>query len=500
VLKSIVIIGGGTAGWMTAAALARVLDTSACSIRLIESEDSGTAGLDEATVPATHEFNRRFGIDERELMRATNATFKLGTEFEDWHAIGDRYMRPFGRFGQDTNGVGFHHYWLKQRLAGDATPFEEFALPCVAAKKGRFKRPLDDKRSVYSTYSYAIHLDAVLYVSFLRDIAENLGVQRIEDKVVDVHLRGKDGFIDSVELENGDLIAGELFVDCSGFRGLLIEGALKTGYEDWRGWLPCDTALTVQTENTGEPLPYTRATAGRAGWQWRVPLQHRIGNGHVYSSAYLGEDAATDILLNKLEGKLLTDPELRQFTPGKRLKTWHRNCVAIGSSGVSLGPLESTETLLIQAAITKLVEFFPDADFPAANTLAYNSQLDTLYNEARDFIILHFKATQRDDSNFWDYCREMSVPDELALRMQLFASRGVVSHRRSEPFDESNWLAVFLGQGIIPEDYDPRADCMPEEQMQQQLKGMREHIIQAADALPSHRQAISEYCDPDAAT
>lgn len=497
-VKSIVIVGGGTAGWMTAAALARVFDTKSCSIRLIEQENLASAELDEATVSSIHDFNHRFGIDERELMRATNATFRLGTQFEDWRAIGDSYMHPSGKFGHDTNGVCFQHYWLRQRLAGDATPFGEYSLPCVAAKKGRFKHPVDDTSSVYSTYSYAFHLDATLYVSFLRDIAQNLGVQRIDDKVVDVHLRGKDGFINSVELEGGDLIGGELFIDCSGFCGVLIEGALKTRYEDWRAWLPFDSALVAQTENTGEPLPYTRATASGAGWRWRIPLQHRVGNGHVYSSAYLGEDAATDILLSNLEGKLLTDPELIRFTPGKRLKMWYRNCIAIGSSGGVLGPLESTGIFLIHAAITKLIEFFPDTDFPAANTSAYNSQLDTLYEEVRDFIILHFKATQRDDSKFWDYCREMSVPDELALRMQLFASCGVVSHRRNDQFQEHAWLAVFLGQGIIPEDYDPRTDCIPEERTQQQLRSMREHIVQAANEMPSHRQTIIEYCDSGA--
>jgi len=451
------------------------------------------ATLGEASTPASHKFNHRFGIDERELMRATKATFKFGTELEDWHVIGDSYMHPSGRFGQDINGVSFHHYWLKQRLSDNTTPFDAYSLAAVAAKRGRFKHPVDDGRSVYSTYSYAVHLDATLHVSFLRDTAEGLGVQQIEDEVVDVHLRGQDGSIDSVELKGGARIDGELFIDCSGARGLLIEGALKTGYEDWRGWLPCDAALTVKTESTDDPLPYTRATASRAGWLSRVPLQNRVSNCHVYSSAYVGEDAAADTLLSSLEGKMLTEPELRQFAPGKRLKLWHRNCVAIGASGGCLGPLESTDMLLLQAAITKLVEFFPDADFPAANTAAYNRELDTLYSEARDFAVLHFKATQRNDSNFWDYCREMSVPDELALRMQLFASRGVVPHRRGEPFDESSWIAVLLGQGIIPADYDPRADCMPEEEMQQHLSRMREHIGQAAVALPSHRQAISEY-------
>lgn len=497
-VKSIVIVGGGIAGWMTATALVKILGKESCSIRLIEPDRSDAASLDEATVPAIHDFNRRFGIDERELMRATNATFKLGTEFENWAAIGESYMHTSGKFGQEIDGVGFQHYWLRQRSTDDAAPIEEFALSCVAAKKGRFQHPVDDQRSVYSTYSYAFHLDAALYVDFLRDTAEKLGVQRINDEVVDVHLRGEDGFITSVELKSGELVDGELFVDCSGFRGLLIGDALKTGYEDWRGWLPFDSALVVQTENTGEPLPYAHAKANRAGWQWRIPLQHRDGNGHVYSSAYLDDDAATEILLSSLDGKLLNEPELIRFTPGKRLDSWRRNCVAIGSSSGFLGPLESTGIFLIHAAITKFIGYFPDAEFPAANTSAYNRQMDTLYAGVRDFIILHFKATRRDDSKFWDYCREMSVPEELALRMQLFASRGVVPHRSGELFDESDWLAVFLGQGVIPEDYDPRADRVEEEQMLQHMKGMREHINQAASAMPSHLQAIIEYCDSGA--
>jgi tryptophan halogenase len=496
-VKSIVIVGGGTAGWMTATALAKIFDRESCSIRLIEPDSLGTASLDEATVPATHEFNRRFGIDERELMRATNATFRLGTEFEDWRAIGHSYMHTAGKFGQEIEGVGFQHYWLRQRLTDDAAPIEDFALSCVAAKKGRFQHPADDPRSVYSTYAYALHLDATLYVSFLRDMAEKLGVERIEDEVVDVHLGGEDGSISRVELKSGDLVDGELFIDCSGFRGLLIEGALRTGYEDWRGWLPFDSALVVQTESTGDPLPYTRATANRVGWQWRTPLQNRVGNGYMYSSAYIGEEAARDVLLDGLEGELLTDPELERFKPGKRLKIWRRNCVAIGSSSGFLGPLESTEIFLIQAAITKLIEYFPDADFPAANASAFNRQLDTLYAGVRDFIILHFKATQRDDSNFWNYCREMSVPEELALRMQVFASRGVVYRRNGELFDESDWLAVFLGQGVIPENYDPRADRIQEDQMRQLMKGMREHIDQAANAMPPHRQTIIASCDPE---
>ena len=499
-IKSIVIVGGGIAGWMTATALASVFDEKSCSIRLIESEDAGAARLDEATTPVIHDFNRRFGIDERELMRATSATFRLGTRFEDWWAIGDSYLHTSGKCGQEINGVGFQHYWLKQRLTDEAAPIGEFALSCVAANKGRFQHPVDDQRSVYSTYSYAFHLDAALFVNFLRDTAEKLGVQRIDDEVVDVHLGGNDGFINSVQLTSGEHVYGELFVDCSGFRGLLIGDTLKTGYEDWRGWLPFDSALLVQTESAGDPLPYTCAKASHAGWQWRVPLQNRVDNGHIYSSAYISDDAATDVLLNTLEGKLLSDPELVRVKPGKRLKTWRQNCVAIGSSSGFIGPLESTGIFLIHAAITKLIEYFPDAEFPAANTSAYNRDLDTLYAGVRDFVILHYKATQRDDSRFWDYCREMSVPEELALRMQLFASRGVVPLGNSEVFNESSWVAVFLGQGIIPEDYDPRVDRMQQEQILHLLRIMREQISRAADAMPSHQDAISEYCGSGTST
>jgi tryptophan halogenase len=499
-IKSIVIVGGGIAGWMTATALASVCGKESCSIRLIESEDAGTARLDEATIPTIQEFNRRFGIDEPELMRATNATFRLGTRFEDWGAIGDSYLHTSGKFGQKIDGIGFQHYWLKQRLTDEAMPIGEFALSCVAANKGRFQHPVDDQRSVYSTYSYAFHLDAALFVNFLRDTAEKLGVQQIDDKVVDVHLGGKDGFINSVQLKSGECVDGELFVDCTGFRGLLIGDTLRTGYEDWRGWLPFDSALLVQTESAGEPLPYTCAKANHAGWQWRVPLQNRVDNGHIYSSAYISDDAATNVLLNSLEGKSLSDPELVRVKPGKRLKTWRRNCVAIGSSSGFVGPLEATGIFLIHAAITKLIEYFPDAEFPAANTSAYNRDIDTLYAGMRDFVILHYKATQRDDSKFWDYCREMSVPEELALRIQLFATRGVVPHGSSELFNESSWLAVFLGQGIIPEDYDPRVDRMQEEQILHLLRSMREHISRSADAMPSHRDAIREYCDLGAST
>lgn len=493
-VQSVVIVGGGTAGWMTAAALARVLDPGRCSIRLIESEAIGTVGVGEATIPAIHDFNRRLGLDEAEFMRSSNATFKLGIEFVNWARIGDAYMHPFGTYGQDLNGVGFHHYWLKERFAGDETDLGDYCLPYVAAKMGRFRHPRTEQRSVFSTYSYAFHFDALLYARYLRKLAEDLGVRRIEGTVTDVRLRPEDGYIESVVMENGDAIAGELFIDCSGFRGLLIEQALQTGYEDWHHWLPCDSALALPSERMAEPEPYTRATAHTAGWQWRIPLQHRTGNGHVFSSAHVSGDDAAATLLENLEGKPLGEPRMLRFTPGKRRKMWNRNCIAIGLSGGFLEPLESTSIFLIQAAIMKLIEYFPDRDFPAPDINDFNKSLDTMFDEIRNFIILHYKATRRDDSDFWKYCREMSVPDELDYRIGLFRERGVATHRPNELFIETNWLAVYLGQGVIPESFDPRAACLDDRTIRKRMRTMRDYIQYAAAILPTHAEALDEHC------
>jgi tryptophan halogenase len=489
-IRNIVIVGGGTAGWMTAAALSRVLDTRECAIRLVESEQIGTVGVGEATIPAIHDFNRRIGIDEKEFMRRTNATFKLGIEFVDWRCIGDEYIHPFGTYGQDMNGVAFHHYWLRQRQSGDTTPLAAYNLAHTAAKLGRFDYPVEDERSIYSTYAYAFHFDASLYAVFLRGFAERLGVERIEGRIVDVRLAPESGFIHSVVLEDGTAIEGELFIDCSGFRGLLIEGALGTGYEDWRRWLPCDRAVAVPSRNIGEPLPHTRATARTAGWQWRIPLQSRTGNGHVFSSGYLGEDEAQAVLLEHLEGEALAEPRLLSFVPGKRRQMWSRNCVAIGLSGGFLEPLESTSLYLIQAAIMKLIEFFPDADFPAPDRDEFNRHMDTKFDEIRDFIILHYKATERRDSEFWRYCAAMEIPEELEFRLRLFRSRGVATHRAGELFIETNWLAVYLGQGVVPEACDPRVDCLDARQVVRRLAAMREYVAKAAEAMPTHRSAL----------
>ena len=491
-IGKIVIVGGGTAGWMTAAALSRVLDTRNCPIQLIESEQIGTVGVGEATIPAIHDFNRRIGIDEKDCMRETRATFKLGIEFVNWLRQGDAYMHPFGTYGQNFDGVGFHHYWLKERAAGNRSDFADFCLARTAAKADRFAYPSEDPGSIYSTYSYAFHFDASLYAQYLRGFAERLGVERIEGKVVDVSLRADDGYIEHVSLEDGRNIDAELFIDCSGFRGLLIEQALKTGFEDWQQWLLCDRAVAVPTTNSGPSTPYTRATAHAAGWQWRIPLQHRTGNGHVYSSKHVSDDEAANVLLEHVDGDTRAEPRIIRFTPGKRRKMWNRNCVAIGLAGGFLEPLESTSIFLIQAAIMKLIEYFPDREFAAPDVAAFNRSMDTMFDEVRDFIILHYKATERRDSDFWRYCAAMQVPDELAHRMELFRRRGVATHRRGELFIDTNWIAVYLGQGIIPEAYDPRADRIDAARLNRNLKGMREYVGKAALAMPAHEKTIAD--------
>jgi tryptophan halogenase len=491
-LQRVLIVGGGTAGWMTAAALSNVLRGDLTKIELIESDDIGTVGVGEATIPAIHDFNRKVGLDEQTLMRETQATFKLGIEFVNWGKRGDSYIHPFGTSGADINGVAFHHYWLDQQSQGNSTPFGQYCLAHVAAKAGRFALPLSDPGSVLSTYSYAYHFDATLYAKHLRQIATRRGVVRTEGRIVDVVTN--EGHIDSVRLEDGRTIAADLFIDCSGFRALLIGQALSVEYDDWRHWLPCDRALAVPSDNPERLEPYTRATAHAAGWQWRIPLQHRTGNGHVYSSEYISDDEARSVLIRNLEAPARDEPRLLRFTAGKRRRMWAGNCVAVGLSGGFLEPLESTSIYLIQAAILKLIERFPDAGFAAADRDDFNAQMSLHFEQIRDFIILHYKATQRDDSDFWNYCRTMTVPDSLAHRLRVFEEAGHAVHSRRELFIEPNWIAVLLGQGIVPRSTDLRVDCVPRDKIGQQLERIQGVIAGAANALPTHEATIRGYC------
>jgi tryptophan 7-halogenase len=496
---NLVIVGGGTAGWMTAAAFASVLPPDRRNIRLIESSEIGIVGVGEATLPHIRFFNKRIGIDERELMAATQATFKLGIEFCDWGRIGDSYIHPFGAYGSKIAGVPFHHYWLRRRAAGDTTALEDYSLPIVASRLNRFTQPSEDPSQILSTFGYAFQFDASLYARYLRGFSEARGVVRTDAKVVDVALNGEDGRVESLKLDNGDVVTGDLFIDCSGFRGLLIEQALKTGYDEWTRWLPCDRAMAVPCENVGPLTPYTRATAREAGWQWRIPLQHRTGNGYVYSSRFLGEDEAAAKLLERLPGKALADPRPLRFTAGRRRKTWNRNVVAIGLAGGFLEPLESTSIYLIQIAITTLLDHLTESkpghkDFDPRIVDAFNRWIEMEYDRVRDFLILHYHATERDDSPMWNYCRTMEIPDSLAHKLELFRRRARVVTYKDGLFLEPSWLAVYFGQRVMPTGYDPLADALDKSLLDRKLDDVREQARLTALRMPDHETFLKAYC------
>ncbi|RAP58345.1 tryptophan halogenase family protein [Oleiagrimonas sp. MCCC 1A03011] len=490
-IRRIVIVGGGTAGWMTAAALGQALQGN-CRIDLVESDRIGTIGVGEATIPPIKLFNQRLGIDENAFITATQGTFKLGIEFVDWSRKGHRYFHPFGQFGAEFDKVPLHHYWLRERTRGDATPLEDYALAWMAARAGKFMTPSKDPRQVLSTFDYAYQFDAGLYATFLRRYAEQHNVRRTEGRVTCVQLR-EDGFIDRVTLESGEHLEGDLFIDCSGFRGLLIEGALHAGYEDWRHWLPCDRAVAVQCEHGEAFVPYTRSTAHAAGWQWRIPLQHRVGNGHVYCSHYISDDEATATLMDHLEAPALTEPRLLRFTTGRRRRFWHRNCVAIGLSAGFLEPLESTSIHLIQSAVTRLLALFPDRDFDPYTTAEFNRLTGQEYERVRDFLILHYCATQREEP-MWRHVARMDIPQPLAYKLAHFRGHGRLVAENHELFQNPNWLAVLVGQEVWPERYDPLVDLRSEVDAPQILAGLRDVIGQAVDAMPTQREYIDRYC------
>ena len=492
-ISRIVIVGGGTAGWMAAAALSRLKRNGITSITLVESDDIGTIGVGEATIPPILSFNGLLGLDENDFLRHTQGTFKLGIQFVDWTRLGHTYMHPFGPIGADMEAIKFHQFWLKLHARRQTPWIEAYNVSAVAASLGRFQaKPV--RPGPLSTATYAYHFDASLYALYLRAYAETRGVVRREGKVVDVQLRGEDGFIEAVVLEGGLRVEGELFVDCSGFRGLLIEEALKTGYEDWSRWLPCDRAVAVPCEGPAEPSPYTRSTAREAGWQWRIPLQHRVGNGYVYSSQRISDEDATAVLMGSLEGEALADPRLLRFSTGMRRKAWNRNCVALGLAGGFMEPLESTSIHLVQAGISKLLALFPDRGFDPLETDEYNRHTASQWEQIRDFLILHYKAVERDDTAFWTDCRTMSVPESLERKIELFRGRGRLFRHEDDLFAESSWIAVLLGQGVIPQGYDPLVDTVNEAAVRQNLEMMRAHVRQTAEAMPTHAAYIAAHC------
>ncbi len=490
----IVIVGGGTAGWMTASALANAL-RGRCRIDLIESDDIGTVGVGEATIPPIKYFNRSLGIDENEFVAATKGSFKLGIEFVNWTRLGQRYFHPFGSFGAEFDSVSLHHHWLRERAHGAETALTDYSMAWAAARLGRFERPLSDRGRVQSTFDYAYHFDAGLYARFLRGHAERLGVRRTEGRIVDVGLNSETGFVEHVCLDGGTRLAGELFVDCSGFRGLLIEQAMHAGYDDWRHWLPCDRAVAVGCALAGEGLtPYTRSTAHAAGWQWRIPLQHRIGNGHVYCSRYIGDDEAAAVLLANLDGEALGEPRFLKFVAGRRHRSWYRNCVAIGLSAGFMEPLESTSIHLIQSAIVRFLALFPQRDFDPILADEYNRITALEYERIRDFLILHYHATQRRDAPLWRHTASMAVPETLSRKIEHFRRHGRLLLEERELFQNPNWLAVLIGQEVWPERYDPLADLRSEIDAASKLAGLRRAMAEAASAMSDHARYIENHC------
>ena len=493
-IKDIVIVGGGTAGWMTAAALSSMLN-GRYTIRLVESDEIGIVGVGEATIPMIQRFNRVVGIEEAEFMRETMGTYKLGIEFVNWGRVGERYMHGFGRMGQDLATVPFEQYWHKMRGLGKAAPLEEYSITRMAAKAGKFMPPRHDVgNSPLADIAYAYHFDAGLYAKYLRKLSEARGVIRIEGKIARATQREPDGFIDAVELESGQRVEGELFIDCSGFRGLLIEQALATGYEDWQHWLPADRALAVPCESAPAITPFTRATAHKAGWQWRIPLQHRTGNGHVYCSRFISDDEAAATLLSNLDGRALDEPRLIKFRTGMRKQAWNRNVVAIGLSSGFLEPIESTSIHLIQSNIARLVELFPDRRFSAADRDEFNRQARFEYERVRDFIILHYHLNQRTDSAYWQECAQMAIPATLQAKMDLYRSRGKIVRIDNELFSEVGWLQVFEGQNMPIDGYHPLADTQSEADIADYMASVRDVIRKCVDVMPSHDDYLAKHC------
>jgi len=485
-ITKIVIAGGGTAGWMAAASLSKLLGKT-FDITLVESDEIGTVGVGEAAIPTLTAFHRLLGINEQAFMKATHATFKLGINFENWKKGDDQYMHGFGRVGKECWAGEFQHFWLHGKKNNIDFNFDQYCPEIQAAKAEKFAL-------AKGGLNYSYHLDATLYAKFLRTFAEAHGVKRLEGKIVDVAKDSNTGDIRSLQLANGNVIEGQLFIDCTGFVGLLIEKALHTGYEDWSHWLPCDSAVAVQTKSVSTPLPYTRSIARESGWQWRIPLQHRVGNGLVFCSKYLTDEDAKTLLMNNIEGEPINQPRVIKFKTGRRRKGWNKNCIALGLSSGFLEPLESTSIHLIMSGILRLIRLFPFEGISRSAVNEYNQQLTTELEHIRDFIILHYHATERADTPFWQYCKNMEIPDSLKQRLDLFKETARIFTSEGELFRVDSWAQVMLGQGVYPEQYHQIAAIMKQHELEKFLSDIRQTIDKAVAGLPSHQTFLDQYC------
>ncbi len=492
-IEKIVIVGGGSAGWMTAAALTNAVGTT-IEICLIESEVIGTVGVGEATIPPIKYFNQRLGIDEATFVRETNGSFKLGIEFIDWNKLGQSYFHPFGQYGAEFDSVPFYHYWMREFLDGKEQSIDEFSMAWAAAQAGKFSHPVADKGNIRSTFDYAYHFDAGMYAQYLKKYSEDRGVIRHEGRVINAKQNSETGFIQSVEMESGEIFTADLFIDCSGFYGLLIEKTLTTGYEDWSQWLPCNSAVAVACEKTSEILPYTKSIAKQAGWQWRIPLQNRTGNGYVYCSEYLDAELAEESLLSSIDGTKLADPKHLKFTTGRRKKFWNKNCIAIGLSAGFMEPLESTSLHLIQYGIMRLIAMLPEKDMSPLLVEEYNALTSAEYERIRDFLILHYTATERDDSEFWRYCKNMPIPERLQYKINHFKNYGLIVADERELFHNPSWIAVYLGQNILPQRSPSMTRLRTHIPVQDRFQAIRLAMSDAIAAMPKHEVFIEQYC------
>lgn len=493
-IKNIVIVGGGTAGWMAACVLARIIQPTGATVTLVEAPDIPTVGVGEATIPQISLFNEMMGFDEADFLKSTNATYKLGIEFVNWGAIGESYIHPFGKYGFDMEGVMFQHFWRRLSAEGQTPDIDDYCLQIVAAKSGRFCHARRDlPQSPLANIEYAFHFDAGLYAKYMRDFSLSRGVKRVEDKVINVVQDSESGFIESLKLESGHSIEGDFFIDCSGFRGILIEKTLQSGFEDWSKWLPVNAAVAAACESSEDPIPYTRATAHEAGWQWRIPLQNRLGNGYVYCDDFISSEQAEKDLIARLEGKALASPKHLSFKTGRRNESWIKNCLSLGLAAGFMEPLESTSIHLVQTGLSRLMSMFPDGGFNQTEIDYYNKRTCEEYERIRDFLILHYKATSREDTPFWKYVKHMAVPDKLHEKMNIYQENGRIFRENNELFNATSWFAVMNGQGLKTKGWHPVAESISLDEVRSRLTEIHATVENSKNIMPTHKAFIDQF-------